>query len=54
VAPSDSTNPSDESIGQLYDLLKDPSETTDRFEEEVEVVAELRALLDAARGSSAK
>ena len=54
VAPSDSTDPSDESIGQLYDLLKDPGETTDRFEEEVEVVAELRALLDAARDSSAK
>jgi len=54
VAPSDSTDPSDESIGQLYDLQEDPGETTDRFDEEVEVVGELRALLDAARGSSAK
>ena len=49
VPPSDSSNPRDESIGQLYDLVADPAESKDLFDERPEVVRELRALLDELR-----
>ncbi len=49
VPPSDSTDPKDESIGQLYDLREDPAETTDLFDTRPEVVAELKEGLDLVR-----
>lgn len=42
----------DDTIGQLYDLVDDPRETRDLWDERQDVVAELRAILDQARTTS--
>ena len=46
TAPRRYTPQADEPAGQLYNLAADPAETTNRYDERPDLVAELTALLE--------
>ena len=54
TAPKHVEPTGEEPVGQLYNLVDDPGETTNLYKEEVEVVAELTAMLAAIRDEGAE